>query len=68
MVIARVVHPETTILRQMVLFVSAAHKKVRKAKHPKQTTNEERRMAIEVLPRRDMSPGRSLRGRLRLLS
>lgn len=64
MVTDQVVHPARTILRQTALFVSAAHKKVRKARQPKQTANGDTSTAIESLPRRDTSPERLSRERL----
>jgi hypothetical protein len=64
MVIDRVVHPESTMLRQTLLFVSAPYKKAKKIKHPRQTTNRAISRAVENLPRRDTSLERMFRGRL----
>jgi hypothetical protein len=62
MVIDRVVQTERIMLRQTVLFVSAPHKKAKKTKHPKLTTNKDISTIMGNLPSRETSPGRRLRG------
>ena len=53
----QVIHPSTTIFRQTVLFVLAAHRKVRNARHARYTTNEAASTANENFPSRDTNPG-----------
>jgi hypothetical protein len=61
-----VVHPDKTILRQTVLFVSAVHKKLIKAKLPRQMRNENTARRIESFLRRERRRERTSRGILLL--